>query len=603
MAKMSQMLPPIRKLAAKTASNSQIIRTNMQRPSPRLRLDLLLPYWLLYGGLAAAPLTAQEVPRNLPNPIEPIQPQLPSRPLLPPPEELLQTPRTTTPNNSTGDENTGPPPESIHVQRFEVVGSRVFDEADFQEVLSPYTDRPLSFAELLQARTAITEFYKDKGYITSGAFIPPQRLSEGVVQIQVVEGQVEEVNVSGNNRLSDNYISKRLALGDGKALNVNDLLTSLQMLQLNPLIDTLSAELSAGSSPGMSVLDVRIKEAPAFRTSLSIDNGRSPSVSTFRQQASIGHDNLFGFGDSFRANFTNTEGSKQWEFNYGIPINARNGTLSFNYSTTDSEIIEPPFDRVDIQAESRNYELTLRQPLIQTPTREFTMGLTGSRRRSQTSLLGVNFPLSRGASDNGVTKLSVLRWFQEFTQRDNKQVFAMRSQFSLGTGWLDATVNSSEPDSRFFAWRGQAQWLRVLAPATVLLLRSDIQLSPTELVPLEQFGLGGFETVRGYRQDALLTDNGAFASAELRIPLYRSQNNQMLLQVAPFFDIGTAWNSDNAENPEDNTLASVGLGLRFQLGDSLTARIDYGYPLIDINSRDRTWQENGFYFSLQANPF
>ncbi len=90
---------------------------------------------------------------------------------------------------------------------------------------------------------------------------------------------------------------------------------------------------------------------------------------------------------------------------------------------------------------------------------------------------------------------------------------------SLGLNLLNSTINQGTPDSRFLSWRGQGQWVRLLAPDTLLLVRGDIQLADGSLLPSEQFGLGGQETVRGYRQDALLTDNGTLLSTELRIPI------------------------------------------------------------------------------------
>jgi hemolysin activation/secretion protein len=182
-------------------------------------------------------------------------------------------------------------------------------------------------------------------------------------------------------------------------------------------------------------------------------------------------------------------------------------------------------------------------------------------------------------------------------------VFAARSQFSLGVGAFDATVNNSEPDGRFFAWRGQAQYLRLLAPDTLLLLRSDVQLATGELLPLEQMGLGGMDTVRGYRQDLLLTDNGIFASAELRYPIYRTRDRKGVLQVTPFIDLGTAWNNGSQVDPDPNTLVSAGLGLRWSYGDRLTARFEWGIPLVDVKSNKRTWQEHGLYFSIEFKPF
>ena len=149
--------------------------------------------------------------------------------------------------------------------------------------------------------------------------------------------------------------------------------------------------------------------------------------------------------------------------------------------------------------------------------------MTASRRESEASYIEgdrIPFP-SLGADDEGHTRISALRFFQEWTARNSREVIALRSQFNLGIGAFNATINSIRPDSRFFAWQGQAQWARLLAPDTLLLLRANTQLASSSLLPLEQFGLGGLDSIRGYRQDLLLTDNGTFASAEVQIPILR----------------------------------------------------------------------------------
>jgi hemolysin activation/secretion protein len=93
------------------------------------------------------------------------------------------------------------------------------------------------------------------------------------------------------------------------------------------------------------------------------------------------------------------------------------------------------------------------------------------------------------------------------------------------------------------------------------------------------------------------------ASAEVRIPILRLKKLNALLQIAPFFDVGTGWNNSARPDPDPNVLASTGLGLRLQLGDRLTVRLDYGIPLVSVSSSERTWQENGFYFSIVGSPF
>ncbi|WP_371357330.1 POTRA domain-containing protein, partial [Hydrocoleum sp. CS-953] len=107
------------------------------------------------------------------------------------------------------------------------------------------------FAELLEAQTTVTQLYFDQGYVTSGAFIPPQTLEDGTVIIEVIEGQVEEIEISGLKRLNSSYIRSRIESGIQTPLNQNQLFQYLQLLQLNPLIERLSANLTAGTRPGL----------------------------------------------------------------------------------------------------------------------------------------------------------------------------------------------------------------------------------------------------------------------------------------------------------------------------------------------------------------
>lgn len=548
----------------------------------------------------SAPLPEIDLPANQPTRITPPRPTLPlpeqPLPQLPAPEDLLPTPAPVQPEDLPGDV-----PATVFVERFNVVGSTVFTEAELAEATAPFSGREISFAELLQARSAVTQLYVDQGYITSGAFIPPQTVEDGIVTIQVLEGSLEEINVTGTRRLNPGYVRSRLALAASTPLNQNRLLEGLQLLQLDPLIQTISADLQAGTRPGTSVLQVEVQEADSFNVQLSADNGRSPSVGSFRRQIQFDQGNLTGLGDALSVGYTNTDGSNEVNASYTLPLNPRNGTLRLAAGRANSEVIEEPFDQLNIDAPSQYYEITLRQPLIQTPTEEFALGFTASRQESQTQIDGEGFPLSLDADEEGRTKVSALRFFQEWTERSSQHVFAVRSQFSLGVDWLGATVSDETADSRFLAWRGQGQWVRLLAPDLLLLVRTDVQFSDSPLVSLEQFSIGGAQSVRGYRQDAILTNNGALFSTEVRVPVLRVPEIQGVLQIVPFIDVGTAWNNPDVEL-DPSTLIGAGVGLLWQHND-FSARLDWGIPLVDVEGEKRTWQENGIYFSIIYTPF
>ena len=512
-----------------------------------------------------------------------------------PPAKLLEQP-------ISGQDD---PNARFQVDRIEVVGSTVFKPEQLTAITAPFVGRQLTFIELLQVKDAITKLYVDHGYVTTGALIVPQTVEAGVIKIQVIEGSLQEIKIIGNKRLRTQYIRDRILLGAKTPLNVPHLLEKLQLLRLDPQIQNLSAELQTGVHPGTSVLLVEVEEADTFKLITTLDNGRSPSVGSFRRGIDLQEANLLGLGDTLSVGYANTDGSNTINLNYTLPINARNGTVFFGFNQGWNRVIEKPFSVLDIQSDTRSYELGYRQPLVQKPTQELAIGLSFSRQESQTEL-GIDnigpYKLSPGADANGKTNISALRFFQEYTQRSNQYVFAARSQFSFGVDWFDANVSQDEPDSRFFAWRGQAQWVRQLAPDTLFLARGDFQLAADPLVPLEQFGLGGQLSVRGYRQDSLITDNGMLLSAEFRLPIIRAPKIGGVLQLTPFIDVGKGWNV-KGENPSPSLLVGTGLGLLWKQGNNFSARLDWGIPLTSVEGEKRSLQENGLYFSIGYSPF
>ncbi|MBE9162443.1 MULTISPECIES: ShlB/FhaC/HecB family hemolysin secretion/activation protein [Microcoleaceae] len=549
---------------------------------------------------------------QLPNPIQPREPEFPApiAPEPPPPSPLQPTPATPVP----GDTRPGIP-GTIRVERFEFEGNTAFSDRELAEVTQQFAGREITFAELIAAEAAVTQKYVAAGYINSGAVIPANQSfprEGGAVKIRIVEGGLDEIKIAGNRRLNSSYVRSRLERATRRPLNRDRLLEALQMLQLDPLIANISAELQAGSRPENSRLEVRIKEADSLSGEVFADNNRSPSVGSFRRGVRVNQANLLGLGDGLEVSYANTDGSNEFNGSYTVPVNARNGTIRFAAGAASTNVIEEPFAAAEIEGKSRTYELTYRQPIVEKPDRTLALGVSLSRQESDTFLLGERFALSAGANDRGETRVSAVRFFQEYVQRNTRQVIAARSQFSVGSNLFGATENNSGPDSHFLAWRGQAQYVRLLAPETLLIVRSDIQLADRPLLSLEQIGIGGVQSVRGYRQDLLLTDSGAIASAEVRIPVWRAPKVKGLLQVAPFIDFGVGWNhSGEKANPESDTLLGAGLGLVWQMGDRLNVRLDYGIPLINARSGDslrdssasRTLQEKGLYFRINYFAF
>ncbi|MBF2099124.1 MAG: ShlB/FhaC/HecB family hemolysin secretion/activation protein, partial [Gloeomargaritaceae cyanobacterium C42_A2020_066] len=413
----------------------------------------------------------------------------------------------------------------------------------------------------------------------------------------------EAIEVTGLKRLFPSYVRDRIAVGTPKPLNINQLVDSLRLLQLDPLIASINAELEAGTRPGQNILRVVATEAKTFQLGIAANNNAVESVGTFQYVPFVSEANVSGRGDAISVNYQGTQGSNVQNFSYTAPINARNGTLALSFQNSDSTVIQPPFDELDIKVTAWTLDFTYRQPMVRSAAQEAALGVTFTRSQSQSTVLGLPIPISAGANNEGQTRLSVLRFFQDYLRRGAQDVLAVRSQFSFGLNLFDATINPEPPDALFFAWRGQAQYAYQLAPQTLFLVRGDVQVADRALPAVEQFSLGGQQSVRGYSQDFLITDNGALLSAEVRVPLWRSEDGQSVFQIVPFTDVGVGWNNSGFPDPRPNLIAGAGIGLNFELTERFSLRLDYGIPLVAVRTEDNTWQDNGIYFTVQFSPF
>nr|WP_313954529.1 ShlB/FhaC/HecB family hemolysin secretion/activation protein [Aulosira sp. FACHB-615] len=553
-------------------------------------IDISLAQSTPPNGITIPSNTQERIDETITKPLE----SLPSIPEFPT-QSPLQAP--TTPQFNQNNTPTG---EKFLIKKIEILDNTILKNEIKQLVQQYEQKQEISFEDLINLRTAITELYINKGYITSGAFILNNQLIEsGIVQIQVVEGKLEAIEIKGLQRLEEIYVRSRLKIATNAPLNQKRIEDALQLLQIDPIIERVNAELVSGSSPGLNILRVELKEAPAFHTGVVIANNQSPSIGSVQGSVFVVHDNFTGFGDQLGLEYGLTEGLNIYNISYKLPINARNGTFNIRYSNNNSKIIEDDFDDLGIRSDSETLSFSFRQPLVRKLQTELAIGIGFDLRRSQTFLLDdIPFSFSEGA-ENGESRVSVIRFYQDWIHRSSTQVLAARSQFSFGIDAFDATVNNTGTDGRFFSWLGQFQWVQQVSKRALLLTRIDAQFTPDSLLSLEKFSIGGVNTVRGYRQNQLVSDNGILGVVELRIPLSSNPTN---LQLTPFFEMGSGWNN-RGDNPDPNLIASLGLGMEWQVFRGLDVRLDYGIPLFEVKDKGNSLQDNGFYFSLQYQPF
>ena len=524
-------------------------------------------------------------------------------PIVPPPLEVPQPPFSR---------------QRVLVREIRVIGSTVFTKAQLAKVTAPYVNRELSAEDLESLRRELTLLYVNRGYVNSGALLPDQKVTDGVVIYDIIEGRLSGVDVHGNRWFRSGYFRDRLSLAGRTPLDVNALQREIQILLEDPRIQRLGAEVKPGVRPGEALLDLTVEEQFPLKISFDVNNYQTPSVGAERGIVTLEHQNLTGNGDILTLRYGKSEGlDPLLDFRYAIPVTPVDTTLSFEYRRNTFAVLEEPFAELEIESKSEIFTLAVRQPLYRTPTTELAVELMGERLSQTTTLLGEPFTLTPGAQ-NGEAVVTALRAALEFVHRRQNQIIAARSRFSVGIDALGSTIHENGlPDSRFFSWLGQFQLVRRLGVSDIpqiadsqLILRSDVQLADDSLLVLEQMAVGGRYSVRGYRENTLVRDNAVIASLEGRIPIVQNQPWADYVQIAPFFDYGRAWQS-KGRTDEPRYLMSVGVGLRW----ALTVRtavpvrpsfeVYWGHQLRDVpNSADGdNLQDHGVHFQFVLSVF
>ena len=494
---------------------------------------------------------------------------------------------------------TGP---GVEIRSFVIEGNTVFSNEELQAIAAPYARRIVTASELEDLRQKFTRAYVDRGYINSGAVIPQGAPKDGVLRLRIVEGQLDEVRLRGMERLREEYVRDRIMRG-AAPLNVNALQESFRLLLADPLFTKMDARLLPGGEPGHAILDLDVTRARPYQFSLSANNYRPPSIGSEALGASGWVRNITGLGDLLDGNFhssAKTGGGARYGLGWSVPVNTLGTQIQTRFDHGRSLVIEEPIRVVDIKSTLDSREIGISHPLIEDLRQKFSLGLTYVQRENRTTLLGQPFSFIPG-EPTGVTKLDAWRFGQDYTQRMEQQVVALRSTFSFGRDNAEPVPGavSAGPAPKYLVWLGQAQYARRVAETGgQVLARADYQWAHERLLPLERMAIGGVNTVRGYRENQLVRDNGYRAAIEYQHPLW-ARDERNTLTLGPFADYGAAWNIGETRD----RIYSIGLGMHWRWQhltvDLQVAKRQKPIPI----PAQITLQDRGIHFELRYDAF
>ncbi len=551
---------------------------------------------MLCGGAVAQTSPSFDLQRPLP-----ALPSLPERAA--PPDRLQVAP--------PAQPDARPAAARFLLKAVRIEGATVFRPSELEAELGDMVGRVVSLAEIEAARQAMTARYIDAGYVNSGVLIPQQDASGGTVVFRVVEGRLTDVVVNraqagrAVGEVNPAYIKRRLLGQADEILNIHALQDRFAQLLDDPNIARLRGDLQPGAAPGEAILLVEAESVRPVSASASLDNSNTVSTGAIGVALAFEVRNLAGWGDRLALTFGGSEGRRRASARVSTPVTTSDITPYIEVEYAESEVVEQPFDALGITNAFRRAAIGVDAPVYRTPGQRVSLGASFEVKESDTQLLGL--PLPPSGVDDETINVSVLRFSQDFTDQRTDQIIALRSSFGIGVPLFGASdgVGSDSPSSVFITWLGQAQYVRRLSERLRLVAKAQTQLASGPLFATEQLAIGGLETVRGYRKNAAVNDNGAMGSIELPVRVDPAKWMPSLptalrgpIEIAPFVDAGVSWSrrSDRSRT----TLAGVGAAPRWQPNPYVSLGLTYAYPLRTLERPlgESDLTDEAFYFTF-----
>jgi hemolysin activation/secretion protein len=457
---------------------------------------------------------------------------------------------------------------SIHVRGFRVEGNRRIKTARIQQLLAAFVDRDLTPADLRQATDLVARYYNRAGWLAR-VLVPPQRVENGILLIQVVEGRFGRVVFADGTKLDALHVTpERIVdrvesrLTPGAPLSTADLTRGVLLAADLPGI-TVSADEISGEDPGLTNVLLKVENQDLVNGQFSIDNYGQASIGSERATGWLDFNSLFGFGEEFEVLGILSPDLQFGRVGAQFPLNDEGLVLGVNAAGLNYEVVSPLYKRIRPIGSSDSFGSDLQYPLIRALTHNLSIGVTLARKNFY------NDNIAGRVGDYHVYDAIAFMNGNLYDRIGGGAVSTM--SVSAGHGWVSMAGSPGEIDDRFGPdTQGQFNLLRYRVDRSQTLwgpfsgyLSLSGQLSYQNLDPSEQFYLGGPAGVRAYAVSSDGGSSGQLLNAELRWAAFRSPRCRCGFKL--LYDVGHIRQYANddfpfAPLPNSYFLQGVGVG-------------------------------------------
>ena len=487
------------------------------------------------------------------------------------------------------------PAEKSLIKRIVVIGATLLSEREIRGVVSSYENKELSLKEMQKVADLITDTYHEKGYITSHAYIPIQKIEQGILEIRVIEGNTGEIEIKGNRYFKTSLLRKKITLKKGEPFNINILRKNLSTINEHP-DRNVRAVLQPGKKPGTTDIIIDVEDHLPLHIKPEWDTYGSRYILRNRYKAILIHNNLMGWDDVLNIKCQLGEAGKHKlvKMDYLLPI-TEDLRIGFNVIHKRDHYAKEYKD-LDMGQRARKYSIYASRALIN--QKKFELGFTLGFDYKDT----FNLKSGNKLSSDRLRIVKIGLDLDKFN-RSGRTILISETNFGIpdimgGLKEEDDHASCDGSGGKFLKTNLTLARLQRVFFDSYFLFKSQFQFSSDILPGGEKFKLGGIVNVRGYPRAEAVGDTGYaitlgfafpphFIPREVNVPFSKAKIYQAL-KLLIFYDWANArLTSPKAGEDKSETLRSIGCGFRFTLPEGFVARTDFGWALGNTPSDGR----------------
>lgn len=489
------------------------------------------------------------------------------------------------------------------------------DLEELKKILEPlFLNKPLTQTLLIEIKRQIILYYRNHDHPVVTVEVPEQDITEGVVQLIVIEGKLGQVICKGNKWFKNDLIQSFLNIDSGDAISFDTLLNDVAWMNRNPFRRT-DILFTPGAEQGTTDIELITQDRRPARLYAGYDNTGNQPTGENRWYAGFNWGNAFGCDHNLTYQLTvssNFHKFRAHSLNYTMPLPWRHILLIFGGYSTIHPDLSQVFHEMGVfkndghsSQGSARYQIPIGK-LYGSSLKELVLGFDIKNTNNNIEFFAnTESSLADGANPLITKTVNITQAVLGFNW--GKESCKHKLTLNAEMYWSPGEIIGNQSNENFEELRLGAKNHYVYGRATVgdvYVLPYNFSLSGLfrgqfanqNLLPSEQFGLGGYNTVRGYEERAVNADNALLFNFELRtppvslfkfVPLTKVKKVRDDLIFLFFVDYGIGKNHKKFEDEEKiKKLLGIGPGLRYSINPYLSARIDFGLKMRKAETTD-----------------